>query len=139
MGSRWWQRGAVCALAILLGVVLAACGGAGGDARGGDGGFSNEVVAQQVEIAADPSGALRWDRATYEATAGDISFVVKNPSPIAHQFTLEGPGVNRRSKNFGANTTNTFTVKALPAGEYRIICDYPGHKAAGMVATLVVR
>jgi uncharacterized cupredoxin-like copper-binding protein len=32
-----------------------------------------------------------------------------------------------------------YTVKGLPAGEYQIVCNYPGHKAAGMIATLIVR
>jgi plastocyanin len=123
-------------LALMLGVALAACG-TGGSAGGTA--FSSEVVAQQVQVAADPSGALRWDKATYEATAGDITFVVKNDSPMPHQFTLEGNGVSYRSGTLKAHTTSNFTVKALPAGEYQIICDYPGHKAAGMISTLVVR
>lgn len=133
MVSRLWRRGVVCSMAIALGVALVACGVGGGT------GFSTEVVPRQVQVAADPSGALRWDQAAYEATAGDITFVVRNASPLPHQFTLAGNGVNYRSKSFQPNTTNTFTVKALPAGEYQIICDYPGHKAAGMVATLIVR
>jgi plastocyanin len=121
---------------MALGVALVACGGAGAT----DGGqFSGELVGQRVAVAADPSGALRWDRATYEATAGDITFVVSNPSPMPHQFTLEGNGVTYRSKTFASNSTNYFTVKALPAGEYQLICDYAGHKQAGMVARLIVR
>ncbi len=136
MVSRLWQRGLVFPVLIALGVALVACGGAGAT----DGGqFSSEAVAQRVAVAADPSGAPRWDRATYEATAGDITFVVANPSSTTHQFTLEGNGVTYRSKTFPANTTNNFTVKALPAGEYQLICDYAGHKQAGMVARLIVR
>ncbi len=134
--SMLWRRGLACSLLIVLGVALVACGGAGG---AGGSQFSNEVVAQRVEVAADPAGALRWDRATYEATAGDITFVVSNPSSMQHQFTLEGNGVTYRSKIFSSNTTNNFTVKALPAGEYQLICDYAGHKQAGMVARLIVR
>jgi plastocyanin len=96
-------------------------------------------VSQQVAMSADPGGALRWDRATYEAEAGDITFVVRNSSPVGHQFSIEGNGVKFKSPNFGTNTTNMYTVKGLPAGEYQIVCNYPGHKAAGMVATLIVR
>ncbi len=135
MSMLWW-RGLACSLSIVLGVALVACGGAGG---AGGNQFSNEVVAQRVAVAADPTGALRWDRATYEATAGDITFVVSNPSSMQHQFTLEGHGVTYRSKTFASNSTNYFTVKALPAGEYQLICDYAGHKQAGMVARLLVR
>ena len=105
----------------------------------GTGDFNAEVVAQQVAVAADPGGALRWDRAGYEATAGDITFVVKNTSPVGHQFSIEGHGVTYKSPNLGTNTTNMYTVKGLPADEYQIVCNYPGHKAAGMVAKLIVR
>jgi plastocyanin len=120
---------------IALGLYLTACGGGQADGTG----FTSDIVPQQVAIAADPGGALRWDRPTYEATAGDITFVVKNTSPVAHQFSLEGNGVNYRSKNFKANTTNYFTATDLAPGEYQIVCHYPGHKAAGMVSTLIVR
>lgn len=133
-----WQRGWLGGLLVALVVILAACGGES-DKGGSAGGFSGESVAQQVQVAADPSGALRWDRAEYTATAGDITFVVKNASPVAHQFSIEGNGVNYKSPNFGTNTTNMYTVKGLPAGEYQIVCNYPGHKAAGMVSKLIVR
>lgn len=132
---RWGRCGGILAL---LAVLLAACGGGGGTGDGGNG-FTSEMVAQQVQVAADPSGALRWDRAAYEATAGDISFVVKNASPVGHQFSIEGNGVNYKSANFGTNTTNILTVQGLPAGEYQIVCNYPGHKAAGMIAKLTVK
>ena len=136
MVSRLWQRGAVFLILAGLGVALVACGGlatAGGDQ------FGSDVVDQRVAVAANPTGALRWDRSTYEATAGDITFVVGNRSPMTHQFTLEGNGVTYRSKNLAPGTTTNLTVRALPAGEYQLSCDYAGHKQAGMVARLVVR
>lgn len=138
MSPRTARLGTTLVATLALSLILIACGSPT-DAQGDTGGFSSEIVAQQVQIAADPKGALRWDRTSYEATAGDISFVVKNDSPVSHQFTLSGNGVNYRSKNIGEHSSGTFTVKALPAGEYQIICDYPGHKAAGMIATLIVR
>ena len=118
--------------------MLAACGDPAG-AGSGTGDFSGEVVSQQVAVSTDPGGALRWDRATYEAKAGDITFVVKNSSPVGHQFSIEGNGMSHKSPNFGTNSTNIYTVTGLSVGEYQIVCNYPGHKAAGMVATLIVR
>jgi uncharacterized cupredoxin-like copper-binding protein len=121
----------------LLAVLLVACGGGSASASGSQ--FSSETAAQQVAVAADPSGALRWDKQDYTAQAGDVTFVVKNPSQITHQFSVEGNGVNYTSPNLKPGSTNNYTIKGLPAGAYQIICNYPGHKQAGMVATLTVK
>jgi plastocyanin len=118
-------------------VAPAADTGGGGDAP--ITAFSNEPVAQQVLVAADPSGALKWDRATYQAQAGDVTFVVTNKSASPHNFAVEGGNVQAQSKNFGANTTNSFTLKGLPPGEYLIVCNFPGHRAGDMVAKLFVK
>jgi uncharacterized cupredoxin-like copper-binding protein len=136
MASRFAQCLLMLGVIAALGVGLAACGG-GEDA--GAGGFSTVVAAQQVVVAADPSGALRWDRTSYEATTGEITFVVRNPSPVVHQFSLEGNGVSYKSPNIKSKATASYTVANLPPGEYQLVCNFPGHKAAGMVAKLTVR
>lgn len=100
--------------------------------------FTSDSVAQQIQVAADASGALKWDRATYTAKAGDVTFVVTNKSSSFHNFAVEGTNVNAQSKNFGPNTTTTYTLKGLKPGEYLIVCNFPGHRAAGMVAKLIV-
>ena len=97
------------------------------------------AAAQQVLVAADPTGALKWDRAVYEAQAGDVTFVVSNKSSSPHNFAVEGPNMKAQGPNFGANTTTTYTLRGLKPGEYQIICNYPGHRAAGMVTKLIVR
>ena len=122
--------------------LLVACGIGGAGALTDDDkeglGFSQGVVAQQIAVAAFPDGTLRWDQEVYQARAGDVTFVVRNPSPIAHQFSVEGNGVNARSANLTASSTSTYTLKDLAPGEYRIVCNFPGHRDAGMVARLVV-
>jgi uncharacterized cupredoxin-like copper-binding protein len=128
--------GSIVAL-VMLAALLVACAG-GGTGSGGTQ-FSSDVVAQQVVVAADPSGALRWDKQEYAAQAGDVTFAVKNPSQIIHQFSVEGAGVDYRSPNLRPGSTNNFTIKNLPAGEYQIVCNYPGHKVGGMIAELVVQ
>lgn len=101
--------------------------------------FSSDAVAQKVAVSADASGALKWDRASYEATAGDVTFVVSNPSPLTHNFRIEGPGVQAQSPNFAGKTTQSFTIKGLQPGEYVIVCTFAGHREAGMVAKLTVK
>ena len=122
---------------------VAATGGGAAQAGGAVSGgaitsFSGDAAAQQVAVAADPSGALKWDRATYTAKAGDVTFVVTNKSSAFHNFAVEGPNVSAQGKNFGGNTTTSYTIKGLPPGEYLIVCNYPGHRAAGMIAKLIV-
>jgi plastocyanin len=122
--------GVVLALGVALSAILSGCGAASDPNASA---FSSEVVAQQVAVSAD-AGASHWDKATYDANAGDITFVVRNPSPHPHQFTLKGNGVNYASDVLDSSTTNNFTVKRLPAGEYQLICNLHG----GMTSKLVV-
>lgn len=117
-----------------LGVVLAACGGATPTATTSQ----PAAAASKVAVAADKS-QLKWDKAEYAASAGDFTFTVSNPSPMAHQFSVEGNGVDFKSPDFNAGTTNEYTVKGLKPGTYQIVCNVPGHKEAGMVAKLVVK
>ena len=100
--------------------------------------FYSQVVDQKVSVAADPTGALRWDKTEYTATAGDVTFVVANPSPVQHQFGIEGNGISYQSGNLGGGTTTNLTIKGLPPGEYMIVCNFPGHREGGMVAKLTV-
>jgi plastocyanin len=135
MDSGLWRKGALPGM-ILAGilVVMVLLAGCGVTKDPNAQAFSGEVVAQKVMIAADADGASKWDKATYDANAGDVTFVVINPAPHAHQFTLKGAGVDYASDVFDSNTTNNFTVKNLPAGEYRVSCNlHPG-----MVSKLVV-
>lgn len=118
----------------------AASGGAGGEVSNGTYGgskFFGTVVAQKVDVSA-VQGALKWDKAQYTATAGDVTFVVKNPGPMPHQIGIEGNGIQYESDNLAPNTTTNLTIMGLKAGTYDLVCNFPGHKAAGMVAKFAV-
>ncbi len=118
----------------------ATTGGAGGDVPNGTYGgtkFFSAVADQKVEIAATTTG-LKWDKAEYTAKAGDVTFVAKNPATFPHQLGIEGNGIMYESGDLVANTTTNLTIKGLKAGSYDVVCNYPGHKAAGMVAKLTV-
>ncbi len=101
--------------------------------------FSTEAVAQKVNVLTDATGQFKWDKSEYSATAGDVTFVVKNPSAIEHEFSVDGNGINYTSPTLKPGVTNNYTIKGLKAGEYRIVCKVAGHEQLGMVAKLVVK
>ncbi len=125
-------------LLTAMALPLAACGGGGGSATtaaspattGGGGG-------QTIALAADPSGALKYDKTQLEATAGDITIDFTNNSSLQHDVVVEGNGVNEASDKITASKT-TLSLN-LKAGTYTFFCSVDGHRAAGMEGTLVVK
>lgn len=101
--------------------------------------FADGTADQKINVSADPTGAFKWTAQSYTAKAGDVTFVVKNPSVVVHNFGIEGPGVNAHSANINANGTLNATLKGLKPGEYTIVCTVAGHREGGMVAKLIVQ
>ena len=126
------------ALAALV-LALAACGGSdneaattGGAATGGGGG------GQTLQISADPSGALKFEQTSLDATAGKVTIDFTNDSSLQHNVTLDGPGV----EDEGTDTisgSSTSTTLDLQAGTYTFYCSVDGHRAAGMEGKIVVK
>ena len=122
-------------------LALAACGGGGGSATTGGGGGATTAASggggQTLALAADPSGALKYDKSQLEATAGDITIDFTNDSPLQHDVAVEGNGVNEASdKITGSKTTLSLNLKA---GTYTFFCSVDGHRAAGMEGKLTVK
>jgi mono/diheme cytochrome c family protein len=100
---------------------------------------SNKLAKAQngeLEIPADPSGALAFEFGKAEAPAGEITFSMPNPAPIPHNIALEEPPTEGDVVNKGG--TSTFSA-SLKKGEYTYLCTVPGHAEGGMVGTLTVK
>jgi plastocyanin len=121
---------------------LAACGGGNEAATtsaaattapsGGGGGGST------VKIAADPSGALKFDTTSLEATAGNVTIDFTNDSSLPHNVMLEGPGVEDKGTDTITGSSTSVTLDLQP-GTYTFFCSVDGHRAAGMEGKLVVK
>jgi plastocyanin len=134
------------ALVIVLAafaLALAACGGGndeaattsgGGATTSGGGGGGGSTV----EISADPSGALKFEETSVEATAGSVTIDFTNDSPLSHDVKIEGNGVNGEGTDTVTGGSTSATVD-LEAGTYTFYCSVDGHRAAGMEGTLVVK
>jgi plastocyanin len=117
---------------------LAACGGGneaattgGGATTAGGGG------GETLQLAADPSGALKFDKTSLEATAGNVTIDFTNDSSLPHDVKLEGPGVDGEGTDTITGSSTSVTLD-LEAGEYTFYCSVDGHRAAGMEGKLVV-
>ncbi len=117
------------ALGLLLGV--SACGG---DSASGS------TTPAEVDVDVRALDGLRWNASSYSASAADGTVTVfgLNDSSLPHNlYVLEGDGTQVGAfidlPTRGANGTVGYT---LTPGEYRIVCQIPGHSA--MNSALIV-
>jgi plastocyanin len=96
-----------------------------------------KATASRLSLAADPQGALRYDKTQLKAPAGKVTIDFTNASTIQHNVTVAAQG----GSVLGHTPTATGTAKlslTLRPGSYVYFCSVPGHRQAGMQGTLVV-
>ena len=136
---------ALIALVLSLTVPLAACGGDDDEESGssGSGGGEMETASsgggggETLKIAADPGGALKFDKSSLTAKAGKVTIVMDNPSDLPHAVEIEGNGVEVAGDTVEKGGVSEASAHLKP-GEYEFYCPVPGHKEGGMEGTLTV-
>lgn len=119
------------ALLLVVAFAVAACGGDGGDgttttlASTTSSPAGTEITVRATEFMFDPND--------FDVAAGTpITFVLVNEGVVEHDFTIEEINLKIATQ---AGETKQETV-TIPAGDYVIFCSVPGHREAGMTATL---
>ena len=142
------------ALVFAVAIPVAGCGGdddssssSSGSSSGGtnssttstSGGATSGggAAGSVLKIAADPSGALKFDKTSLSAKAGKVEIVMTNPSSTPHNVGVDGNGVDEDGPTVESGKTSTVTAD-LKAGTYEFYCPVDGHKAAGMKGELTV-
>jgi uncharacterized cupredoxin-like copper-binding protein len=82
--------------------------------------------------------ALKFNTKTLSAHKGTVTLKMLNPSSTQHGIAVQGNGVDKDGKIVGKGKTSVLTLNLKP-GKYTFYCPVPGHKAAGMKGTLVVK
>ena len=67
---------------------------------------------------------------------GAVTFVLRNEGRFAHDFHVEGPGVDAYAAKFSPGRTVRLEV-TLQEGEYKITCPLSNHDQRGMNITLI--
>jgi plastocyanin len=90
-------------------------------------------------LSADPSGQLRFDKNTLQAPAGNVRITMKNPSPVPHDVSIQGPGgLNKQGPVVSKGGASQVEAPLKP-GSYTYYCSVDGHRQAGMQGTLTVK
>jgi plastocyanin len=92
---------------------------------------------ETLQLAADPSGQLKFDKTSLQAKAGKVTIDMKNPSPVQHDVSVEGGGVDEHGKKVTKGGTSTVSVELKP-GSYTFYCSVDAHRQGGMKGTLKV-
>lgn len=98
-----------------------------------------QAPAQTLQLSANPTGALNFDKKTLAAKAGGVRIVLSNPAPVPHNISLQGPGgVNLHGPTVSKGSQSQVQATLKP-GSYTFYCAVPGHRQAGMQGTLTVK
>lgn len=119
------SRASLTAVAGVLGLGLAACGG-GGDT-------ATEDVEADVHVRG--TTALAFEPSELEAEAGTISIALTSEGSLVHDVVVEEAGNTEVVEARGGTEVGTID---LDAGTYTFYCSVPGHRTAGMEGTLTV-
>lgn len=136
---------------------IAGCGGSDDDNSSSSSSQSSDTTAQQpttpaasnggggggggsqnIQLSADPSGQLKFDKSSLSAKAGSVTITMDNPSPVAHAVAVEGNGVDKDGETVDMGGKSSVTVDLKP-GKYTFYCSITGHRAQGMEGTLTVK
>jgi uncharacterized cupredoxin-like copper-binding protein len=109
-------------------LALAACGSSGGSSS------TNTVPADALVIKAED---IKFDQKDYSAPAGEVTVALESEGQQVHSLVIYDTSNTVVGEVLKVNPGQTkVETYDLPAGTYSLICDIPGHKEAGMTATL---
>src|SRR3954454_7581840 len=95
-------------------------------------------ASSNLKVAADPGGALKFDKSSLSAKSGNVTITMDNPSDVPHGVAIEGNGVDKDGQVVNKGGKSTVTASLKP-GTYEFYCPVPGHKQAGMEGKLTVK
>ena len=91
-----------------------------------------------LNLSADPTGKLAFDKKQATVRAGRLSIRLVNDSSLPHNVTIaKGARVLAQTKTVSGGSA-TATADLAP-GEYVFYCSVDAHRAAGMQGTLTVK
>lgn len=114
-------------------------GGGGKSAPKDQGEQKDKPKPSALTLSADPGGELKFDKTSLQSTGGRVTITMTNPSPIPHNVSLRGNGVEEMGKVVEGDGKSIVEADLQPGTSYEFYCSVPGHEQGGMKGTLTVK
>lgn len=142
MRSRFHTYPLALVLAIAAALPIAGCGSDDSDSEtGGEASATTQSAVsggdQTLALAADPDGAIAFDKTSLSTTAGKTTIAFTNESQVPHAVEVEGDGIEEETETIQGGETE-LTVDLKP-GTYEFYCPVGDHKEEGMKGELIVK
>jgi plastocyanin len=125
---------------LLIAAVMTAAvltGGEEAEQHAAEAGAAPPATGRALALAADPGGALRFDKTRAAVFAGRVTVRLTNDSAVEHNVTIaQGPKTLGATKTI-TGSTDTLALRLAP-GDYVFFCSVEGHRQSGMQGTLTV-
>ena len=92
-----------------------------------------------IQLSADPSGQLKFDKTTLSAKAGKVTLDMANPSTVPHAVAVRGNGIDKDGKVAQTKGESSTVTVDLKPGTYTFYCPVDQHEQSGMKGTLTVK
>jgi plastocyanin len=137
-GSRRGSRLVILTSAVLVAASMTtAIVTAGEEAESEAAGEAPAATGRTLKLAADPGGALSFDKTSAAVFSGRVEIDFDNPAPIEHNVTI-AKGSEEVGHTETVTDSQTKTTVNLEPGEYVFFCSVTGHREGGMEGTLTV-
>ncbi|MET0306601.1 MAG: cupredoxin domain-containing protein [Solirubrobacterales bacterium] len=129
-------------LAIAVALPIAGCGSDDSDSdTAGEAAATTQSESsggsQTLALAADPDGAIAFDKTSLSTTAGKTTIAFTNASQAPHAVEVEGNGLEEETETIQGGKAE-LTVDLKP-GTYEFYCPVGDHKEEGMKGELIVK
>ena len=95
------------------------------------------ATGRSLVLAADPGGALRFDKSSAAVLAGRVTVRLTNDSTIEHNVTIAQDGRTLGATETITESADTLRLELEPGG-YVFFCSVAGHRESGMEGALTV-
>ena len=138
-GSRVRARLVMLAsVGLMAAAMVTAVVTAGAEREGEAAGPPSPAGASALQLAADPTGKLDFDKKQASAKAGKVAIDFVNRSSLPHNVTIaKGTKVIAHTKTITGATARA-TANLAP-GDYVFYCSVDAHRQGGMRGTLTVK